>query len=957
MANNLTGDYEAVLQVSVRQINGLLATLHQNGGQPGKSPSFPHRAVNMRVGKEPKILDPGVVHFSKWLSDAVLALRGSGPSFSSSASPLEIGAHLAEKAPPGAAVRFHEALEVLEKARFEGVASDTVRGLADVQISTPAISFVDGSISEVTVHVYIRAQYTPESGTAPLPTPVQGKVPPIHGEVRVTYQLVPKRGKNVLEVQIPSDDGKIRFLPTPNSGLTQAQADNEIAVHIRQAVRRDFQPTPVNLGRDFKLFEFKAVGSSGNFRPAGYVDALGSGAGQALALPVQLSDAEAPAGAINSVTNLFLGTSDFAIAVSKEYVTTQFAPTLNRLLATRIDVLVQVPVGSNPTLHFWVTGADLLFKNGSMDLVINARATTTDPLFQVDWHIVITQRLTLALIGQSVSLLASDDDLTINGVPDEVFGFPAKATAKNRFVAERNKALNPPPPGKAPGTAINEALQKSVSQLNSALHSFDDSASASYTAVEINPDGIIVRGAIETKYHYGPEMHIDYTGDGNFWTALNCWIRGGRIDQFTWTYVLLPPGAKVVWGTPSEHHTVPHSFTYPVPDVLKGNLDPFKQVCLTIEGIQVTAHGDQVAVKGELASGTCSVSGHEPFLAVDPKSEAIFVALHMPEEPAAPDGLIEETITGHVNILAAHPLAPGGVTTNSLIHFAGERAQRPLEALNRSLAQTRRRDFALTSVIVMPRETFASSSRREVEEQLGLVEERSAGRALVTEATDATSERARQSQERFSGPLIITEDYVEGWTRCFGVAKTPATYLVNARGEFVWKQEGQLDPEKLASALDKHLLPSRQRPPLPLRLTVQPGERALDATFEDDQGQVLALRRFRGRQVLLNFWQSWSAPCINELRRLQQLTEAGGERAPVIVAVNAGEAREVIAEVRRQHKLTFTLGPDADQRIARLYGVACWPTTVSINPDGIVDRIQFGVAHTHGAEDRGKPAP
>jgi hypothetical protein len=31
MANVLTGDYEAVLQIAIRQINGLLGTLHQNG--------------------------------------------------------------------------------------------------------------------------------------------------------------------------------------------------------------------------------------------------------------------------------------------------------------------------------------------------------------------------------------------------------------------------------------------------------------------------------------------------------------------------------------------------------------------------------------------------------------------------------------------------------------------------------------------------------------------------------------------------------------------------------------------------------------------------------------------------------------------------------------------------------------------------------------------------------------
>jgi peroxiredoxin len=124
----------------------------------------------------------------------------------------------------------------------------------------------------------------------------------------------------------------------------------------------------------------------------------------------------------------------------------------------------------------------------------------------------------------------------------------------------------------------------------------------------------------------------------------------------------------------------------------------------------------------------------------------------------------------------------------------------------------------------------------------------------------------------------------------------------------------------------------------------------LDATFEDDQAQVLAMRRLRGRQILLNFWQSWSAPCIKELRRLQLLHEAGGERAPVIVAVNGGEAREAIAEVRRQHKLTFALVPDADQRLARLYGVACWPTTVAINEEGIVNRVQFGLSHERQQE-------
>ena len=41
------------------------------------------------------------------------------------------------------------------------------------------------------------------------------------------------------------------------------------------------------------------------------------------------------------------------------------------------------------------------------------------------------------------------------------------------------------------------------------------------------------------------------------------------------------------------------------------------------------------------------------------------------------------------------------------------------------------------------------------------------------------------------------------------------------------------------------------------------------------------LHRMRGREVLLNFWQSGSAPCIKELERLERLHKRAGKRAPL----------------------------------------------------------------------------
>ena len=76
MANNLTGDFEAVVQVSVRQINGLLATLHQNGASEDAPLKLLH-SVAMRVGDVRK-KPPDVVVFGDWVLEYQRARRVRG---------------------------------------------------------------------------------------------------------------------------------------------------------------------------------------------------------------------------------------------------------------------------------------------------------------------------------------------------------------------------------------------------------------------------------------------------------------------------------------------------------------------------------------------------------------------------------------------------------------------------------------------------------------------------------------------------------------------------------------------------------------------------------------------------------------------------------------------------------------------------------------------------------------
>ena len=49
MANPLTGDYEAVVQIAIRQINGLLGTMHQNAATQDAALKLLH-STTLRIG-------------------------------------------------------------------------------------------------------------------------------------------------------------------------------------------------------------------------------------------------------------------------------------------------------------------------------------------------------------------------------------------------------------------------------------------------------------------------------------------------------------------------------------------------------------------------------------------------------------------------------------------------------------------------------------------------------------------------------------------------------------------------------------------------------------------------------------------------------------------------------------------------------------------------------------------
>lgn len=870
MPNNLTGDYEAVLQVSLRQINGILATLHQRRIDPAASPSFAHGG-SFRVGDRPLSFAQEASRYRSWVTDVTTKMRVTG-------SAVELRT-LSGTAPPGLATMFEAAWAGMDAARLEPVSSGATRGVVQVQISNPTVSIPPGSAASVVVHAMIRCHYAPDSGSAPLPEP-------LHGEVRALYTVTPRTlpdGRRVLRVQLSAQDADIQFIPAAGT-LTGADV-NTVVAQVRRGIRAHFQPMDVELPADFAFAEFGGIGG---------------GSTAAVCLPLQLSGGIPPAGALATVTNAFLGTNEFAIAVSQAYVQTKLDPLLNsiRSYADRYRVSVSFAGAGLATYRASVSRLSMAWRAGEID-VSGRIELITDADLAPNGYITFTQTITLALDvpTQTVAIVPVGDPSV-----DESWWLP-----HSRAVDAVNNARDSALP--AASATINAAFAGARGRLNGGLTTFDPYTSAKYTGLDVTPDGIIVRGRIDTGTRLNPIVEIVETDDGLAYTAFRSWVPGGFIDEFRWTWV--EKTHVIPWFNKPKHIDDTHRFICVKPPGLKFA----DRICLHIEGTRVDHNGFVEPVVG---GDWCRVTAHEPILTVPPWWMKVMVPIWVPDPPA--DFVLDDLIAGHIN-MAGESARADQVRANTLVHFTGQRMDRPLNQISRALELAELREASLLVVLVLPPNSFAVRSS-EMESRLG------------------------ELTERFAPHLLVTEDYAGGWTKLFAAPEQGSTHLLDARGGHAWSwQERELNPQALARALEQHIVAAPPPRPRLLRLAVQPGAPALDAAFRDDQGREYSMRRLRGRPVRLAFWQSWSSPCLRELRSLQHQQEQG--ESTMLLAVNGGEDRAVIEQVRQQERFTFPLIHDPNQVIAALYGVTCWPTTVSINREGVVDHIQFGVTHEH----------
>ena len=122
-----------------------------------------------------------------------------------------------------------------------------------------------------------------------------------------------------------------------------------------------------------------------------------------------------------------------------------------------------------------------------------------------------------------------------------------------------------------------------------------------------------------------------------------------------------------------------------------------------------------------------------------------------------------------------------------------------------------------------------------------------------------------------------------------------------------------------APAADAPLRPWPARQPTPaLRLT------GLD-------GKAWDLTALRGNVVVLNFWASWCAPCVEELPVLGALA---GQGKVIVLGVNYMEPRTTIERFAQAHPLPYPVLRDRDGAAFKAWTAGVMPTTVVVDRQG-----------------------
>jgi hypothetical protein len=467
------------------------------------------------------------------------------------------------------------------------------------------------------------------------------------------------------------------------------------------------------------------------------------------------------------------------------------------------------------------------------------------------------------------------------------------------------------------------SLKKAREDMVEQLATIDPGPAAQFEEVVYSPAGIIVRGRIHLSPRRPAVAVFEMAPGVNGFSAFESWIPGGRIDSLEWSWRWWNEGSPAGTSIKSDRYLLRRpaakkskfgalvGLTEPLP-----GLDGPGRVCLTIKGVRVDpATGELVPVEGKTH---CAKFGVD--IQLRPTTpDRLFLREWQPG-PGDPIGPVAESVVVEVG-----SVGPRDAAANTLVIFVGDAwNEEDRAALRDGLAASKRRDAGLL-VLVLYRDGVLARRGSELRE-------------LAAYAAE------------LEAPLFVNEDVYGSWSKTLNIDPQSASLewrLVTPTGGVNWAHHGRLEPRDLGAALDGFLFRSVD----PVAVSLQNGVTA-GARVSAWKGGLLAdIADYlttcppppvgvRGIESVVVFAQKNAllSDASSPVPRQQRNGDVHRFRAVVVDGLEMREA-DVI---RSRLPDDVVVIPDAHGRIAQRFGIRMWPTTVTVDPQGIVSDVITG---------------
>ena len=111
---------------------------------------------------------------------------------------------------------------------------------------------------------------------------------------------------------------------------------------------------------------------------------------------------------------------------------------------------------------------------------------------------------------------------------------------------------------------------------------------------------------------------------------------------------------------------------------------------------------------------------------------------------------------------------------------------------------------------------------------------------------------------------------------------------------------------------------------------------APELSLKNLDGQQAALQDYQGQVVLVNNWATWCPPCKDEMPALQEFYTRHKDEGLVLIAVEAGEPADEVAQFAQDYGLTFQIWLDPQNKSIRVFKNYNLPNSFVIDREGIV---------------------